>query len=204
MKNLKLQIVLLINFCFFLGNSLLQAQDLFKYTYWNGKNLEIVYAKINTDNGDLEELYYQATSQINKVKLKLKKKAERYKWTATYPDTEQNFEVFSGMTIVFTYPNADSKEFLYAMEYVNGDEKILMGSMPILGDIIYQKGDNDPELWLENADLNCDDGQRESNPAYLCNFITAKGEELQLMIDQQGNNITLWRNGEIIVFKEQK
>jgi len=208
MKNLKSQTVLLTTLYFFLGTSWLQSQDLFKYAYWNGENLEVVHAKIDMNNGELTDLYYQATVYHDKVKLKLEKKIAEpvyvLKYTATNPNTGEILEVSSGMTIIFTYPNGQEKEFNGVMEYINGEEKIIMGGMPILYTIIYQKGNNNPELWLESADLNCKDGQKEGKPAYLCNFTTLKGEELQLMIDQHGKNVTLWRNGETIIFREQE
>jgi len=204
----KVKKILLTSLCFFLGTLFAQSQAFSKLMYWNGKNLEMVYAKIDTNNGELKELHYQTTVHNDKVKLQLKKKATKQpyfsKWTAIHPDTRQNFEVSLGMTIIFTYANGETKEFLYAVEYINKDEKIIMGSIPFLGNIIYQKGNNTPELWLESADLKCKEGKKEEKPAFLCNFITPKGEELQLMIDQHGNSVTLWRNEKMLVFKEQR
>lgn len=206
MKNLKSSISIFTILCvFFLGTSFAQSQETLKGIYWDGKNLEFIELKVDTINLEIQELYHQETVHSDKVKIEIKEKDSEDKysflWAAINPNTQEKFEVSLGMTIMFGYPNGQEKEFLRVLEYINGDEKIMVGSSPILGNIIYQKGDNSPELWLEDADFACDIESEDGIDTFHCNFTTAKGEDLELMIDQHNNSISLWRGGEKIEFR---
>lgn len=207
MKNLKFKVVFFTILCLFsLGNSFAQAQKTFKGMYWNGKNLELIEVEMDTNSFEVKTLYYQPRLNAKKTKIQLNPDTTGSKYTQKYealnPQTQEQFTLSLGMTTMFSYPNGDTKEFLYAMEYVNEDEKIIMGVMPILGEIIYQKGDQTPEIWLENADELCKAEAGEDNTSFNCEFTTAKGENLRLRIDQMGKQVTLWRSGEKIEFRE--
>ena len=197
MRNLQL---IIFTVMYGLGaSSFAQGQSLSKLMFWNGKNLELVYAKTGANNMEIKALYYQRNVFAKKIKLQLKKTNRYDKWMATNPQTGQRFEVWSTMTILFTYPNGRKKEFLYMAEYRNGQEKIMMGSLPFLGDIIYQKNNQAPELWLAEARNHCKLEQEKR----VCNFTTSKGKNLRLIIKLKTNYINLWRDGKMLVFKPQ-
>lgn len=203
MKNLKL--IFFTVLWLFIGTTFVHSQKLSKMMHWNGKTLELIYIDIDKNNGQLKALYHQAHVHASKVKLKIKKKIGQDRWAVLNPQTKQSLTVLTGgMGVSLTYSNVVDKEFMYAMEYIKGKEKIMMGSLPMLGKIIYQKGDNAPELWLDQADLKCKAGERKGNRSFLCNFTNSKGQQLQLMIDQSDNLITLWRNGVMMNFRSPK
>lgn len=194
---------------FFTINLSAQSQNLSKFMYWDGKNLEFAHVEIDINSGQMKKLYYEPTSISGKTPVDLIKSLDDVgmgRWEAINSDLEINFQVDKYWTMSgnFYYKDGTVKEFLPVMEFVNGDEKIIMGSMPILAYIIYQKANNNYELWLKNPDETCKEGKREGHLAFLCEFTSPKGKNLRLMIDQIGNNVTLWRNEVMTEFKKAK
>lgn len=165
-----------------------------KFMHWSGASLEIAHAEIDPNTSKIVGLAYQTSVSTDKVNLEITRKGEE-KCMVLHPKADRTFEVDTYWTMSgnFYYADGTSKEFIPMVEFSNGDEKIIMGAMPVLGYIIYQK-DGKSELWLNNPDQNCKEGERNGNVSFMCGFTNAKGENIRLMIDQIGKNVTIWVN----------
>lgn len=170
------------------------------FMHWNGSSLEMVYAEIDPSTSKIVNLQYQAAANAEKVALKITDQSEE-RCTVLNPKTGKDFEVDTYWTMAgsFYYADGSNKEFIPSVEFANGDEKIIMGAMPMLGYIIYQKGGKS-ELWLKNPDQNCKEGERNGNVSFMCGFNNPQGQNVRLMIDQVGKNVTIWVNEEMKEF----
>ncbi len=171
-----------------------------KFMYWSGTNLEIVQVEIDPSTSKIMGLAYQTSANSEKNVLEITKKDEE-KCTVRHPKSEKTFEVDTYWTMSgnFYYADGTSKEFIPMVEFAKANEKIIMGAMPVLGYVIYQK-DGKSELWLKNPDQNCKEGERNGNVSFMCGFTNPQGQNVRMMIDQIGKNVTIWVNEEMQEF----